>query len=294
MLAVHAAFDETPSVGPPLVGASEHGCVGFVPRALEDGTPALLPFDAVWAFASATVTDAPEHSALAAFVTDAVAWVVSDPTWRLSAWPGLIPDSPLDSNLISALAAHARVHTGPTTERCVASLDGGIDGWLARRSRPFRRNLRQADRRGTEADVEFETIDAHDPGEILLRLHTIEQQSWKGLIGSGIETEDMALLYSTLVHDLCAGDALRCTIATVAGNDAGFILGGVLGDTYRGLQVSYTNTVGALSIGRLLQWHEVQRLCESGIETYDLGMDIPYKREWAEQIVSTRTLLCIR
>ena len=296
MLAVHAAFDDEPArhLGAPVVGAAEHGCVGFVPRLLEDGTPALLPFDAVWAFASAVVTDAPDASCLAAFVADAVSWIVADERWRLSAWPGLISGSELDSYVIAALAMFGRVHAGPTTDRCVASLDGGLDGWLSRRSRTFRRNLRQADRRGEEVGVRFETLDDQTPDTILRRLHTIERQSWKGRIGSGIETDDMAVLYATLVHRLSRQHDVRCTIATLEGRDVGFVLGGVLGDTYRGLQLSYVDDVGALSIGRLLQWHELQRLSDAGVSAYDLGMDMLYKRAWAEQIVSTRTLLCIR
>ena len=43
-----------------------------------------------------------------------------------------------------------------------------------------------------------------------------------------------------------------------------------------------------------LQAHEVARLCADGVGRYDLGMDIPYKRNWGEQLVTTRTLLVVR
>ncbi len=126
----------------------------------------------------------------------------------------------------------------------------------------------------------------------------------------------MAMLYDNVVRSLYSKGALRCVFARRGGADIGFILGGVLGDTYRGLQLSFTENARQYSVGSLMQWHEVQRLCSSTdhsgadqpsaadatrpqastepVTRYDLGMDMEYKRLWGELTPTTRTLLVVR
>ena len=294
MLGVHCAFSAPGDVGDVLIGAADHGSVAFARRGLEDGSPALLPMDATWAFASAVVSSARDPASLHHFCRDAAAWIVADPGWRLLACSGILAGSALDRALISAFAPHARVLAGPDTIRCVASLDGAFEGWEGRRTRVFRRNLRQAQRRAADAGVAIEIADGLAPDVLLRRLHHVEQSSWKGQDGSGIESPEMGAFYASIVHDLAERTAARCAFARLGDEDVGFILGGVLGDTYRGLQLSFAEKVRALSIGNILQAHEIARLCTEQVGRYDLGMDIPYKRNWGEQLVTTRTLLIVR
>ena len=294
MLGVHHAFSPARVVGDLLVGAADDGLVAFARRELEDGSPALLPLDATWAFSSAVVSSAPDERSVGRFCRDAAAWIVADPDWRLVAFSGLAAGSPLDRGLVAAFAPHSRVLAGPDTIRCVASLDGGFEGWEGRRTRVFRRNLRQAQHRAADAGVVIEIADGLAPDVLLRRLHQVEQSSWKGRDGSGIESPEMGSLYASIVRDLAERNAVRCAFARLSREDAGFILGGVLGDTYRGLQLSFVENVRALSIGNILQAHEVARLCAAGVGRYDLGMDIPYKRSWGEELVTTRTLLTVR
>ena len=198
------------------------------------------------------------------------------------------------NKMIAGFAPHARVLAGMDTDRCVASLAGGFDAWEGRRTRSFRRNLRQALRRAEDGGVTIEIADTCAAANIIDRLHTVERRSWKGMDGSGIESPEMGALYASLVADLAHTNALRCAFARLNGRDVGFILGGVFGDTYRGLQLSFTEDVRAFSIGNVLQAHETARLCVAGVDRYDLGMDIPYKRNWGEQVVRTRTLIIVR
>ena len=297
-LGVQTAF-RGDAAGDVLIGDAEHGQVAFARRQLEDSSNALLPFDATWGFASAVVSSASDPATLGQFCDDAAAWLVADPEWRLLACSGVAEGSALDRALIAAFARHARVLAGMDTDRCVASLTGGLESWEEQRTRSFRRNLRQAERRTEDAGVTIEVADTCVASDVLERLHAVEQRSWKGMDGSGIESPEMGALYASLVADLSKADdagrcALRCVFARLDGRDVGFILGGVLGDTYRGLQLSFTEDVRALSIGNVLQAHETARLCAAGVDRYDLGMDIPYKRNWGEQIVRTRTLVIVR
>jgi CelD/BcsL family acetyltransferase involved in cellulose biosynthesis len=45
-----------------------------------------------------------------------------------------------------------------------------------------------------------------------------------------------------------------------------------------------------LSLGSLLQARQIAALCDEGATSYDLGMDMPYKRRWAEHAFDTITI----
>lgn len=195
----------------------------------------------------------------------------------------------------NAFGVKCQLFGGEERARSRASFEGQADGYLSRRTRVFRRNLRQGERRAANAGVTFEVIDRRTPEATLARLHRIEQQSWKGLDGSGIEGPDMAMLYAYLVPRLHEQSALRVCVAIDGdGNDIGFIFGGVRDGTYRGLQLSFTESARALGVGNMLQWHEIQRLCQENLHTYDIGMDMEYKRLWAEDLFTTRLLIVQR
>lgn len=294
-LAVHQSFAGDLE---PIVRVTSDAGLGVFGRAVsDDRSSVLVPLDRVWGFGSPIACSPGQAESACRDIADQL---VADPSWKVCALSGLAEGEALDQAVISAFGRHVSLYAGETRTRCRASLDGGIDGYLARRSREHRRNIRQAERRSADRRITFEVDDGRDSASTIARLHAVEHRSWKGLEGSGIESLEMAALYERLVRDLGATGALRCVFAQAADNDigdvrdVGFILGGVLGDTYRGLQISYVEEHRDLGIGNLLQWHEVQRMCTEQLRTYDLGMDIDYKRRWAEQLFETRTVLAVR
>ena len=293
-LAVHGSFAS--GDGAMVCLADESGIGVFGRMTGRDGTPALVPLDHVWGFGSPIVGESKEIESVTGHIADRL---IADPSWKVCALSGLAEGEALDRAVINAFGRHVSLYAGETRTRCRASLDGGIDGYLARRSREHRRNIRQGERRSANRGITFGVDAGHDSATTISRLHAVEHGSWKGLEGSGIESPEMAVLYARLVHDLGATGALRCVFAQAlddrgTARDVGFILGGVLGDTYRGLQISYVEEYRDLGIGNLLQWHEIQRMCTEQLRTYDLGMDIDYKRRWAEQLFETRTVLAVR
>jgi hypothetical protein len=260
-----------------------------VPEAVERGG-ALVPLEPMWLFGAPIVGVDPVSAA-----AQTVAELAATRSERSIYLGGYVEDSPWWQALIHAFGAKYQLFGGEERERCRASFEGGVDGYLSRRTRVFRRNLRQGERRGANAGVSFEVIDQQTPAATLARLHRIEQQSWKGLDGSGIEGPDMELLYACLVPRLHAQNALRACVAIDGdGHDVGFIFGGVRNGTYRGLQLSFTESARALSVGNMLQWHEIQRLCNEDLHTYDIGMDMEYKRLWTENLFTTRLLIAQR
>ncbi len=180
-----------------------------------------------------------------------------------------------------------------TTLRFVASLEGGLDGYLSRRSPSFRRNLRAALRKADDADLAFEHVDVsgetvHD---VYARILRIESGSWKSAEGSGIDQGPMRVFYRDMLPRLVARDALRLVVAKLAGEDVGYLYGAVTGDHFRGLQLSYDHRHERLSPGNLLQREMIAKLCEQGLRSYDLGTRSDYKRRWAEEGLRTLTIL---
>lgn len=238
--------------------------------------------------------------------------------WKALYLPGmpadLIPEPPdvdreSDADTISPspftmTVAEGLARLGPTRliegiVRQVADLSDGHEAWSARRSSRFRRNLRQARRRADEVGVIIEDVST-DPG-LLDRLMAIEVRSWKGREGSGITTLEMSTMYRTMIERLGERGRLAAHVARLdAGrersdgrkrsdeDDIGYILGGIRNRRYRGLQLSFVQDRGDLSIGNLLQDHQLRALGEPGPDgrpialTYDLGMDFDYKRRWAD------------
>jgi Acetyltransferase (GNAT) domain len=258
------------------------------PEAVQHGG-ALVPLEPMWLFGAPVVGADPVESA------NRAAELLTTRNERSFYLGGYVEDSPWWHALINAFGAHCQLFGGEERIRCRASFEGGIDGYLARRTRVFRRNLRQGQKRIDQAGVRFEVLDSQTPDLTLQRLHRIEQQSWKGLEESGIEGPDMAQFYAHLVPRLHARSALRVCVAVDGnGDDAGFIFGGISDGTYRGLQLSFTESARGFGIGNMLQWHEIQRLCAEDLHTYDIGMDMEYKRFWTETEFTTRLLIAQR
>lgn len=281
---------------PDVVEITSGWAYAFRQRRLADGTVVLLPLDSVWAFASPIVVDQdPETELPLAIATrQIVDSLVSKPSWQIAFVTGMQRESALFGSLGYELSKIARLVEGESTDRCIASLDGGYDGFLSRRPRTFRRNLRAAERTALRSSISFESADKAAPKTTVRRLQRVEEQSWKGLEGSGITSPDMGHLYALLVGDLHAVGGLRVTFATKDGTDIGFILGGVLGGSYRGLQLSFVENARRFSIGNLLQSHEIKRLADEGVIRYDLGMDMPYKRLWSDELMTTTPMVIVR
>lgn len=210
---------------------------------------------------------------------------------------GLVRDAPLFKALVQRLAPHvgpSGLRLGPAAVRWAASLDGGYEGWLGRRTSKFRTGLRRALANAAAAGVAFESHPR--PGvaqarSLYERILAVEARSWKGMAGSGFIGGDMRRFYAEMLPRLAALGQLRVILARRDDEDVAFIFGGVLGDTYRGLQVSFDDGQRALGLGNVMQARMIQQLCDEGVAVYDLGSDMEYKARWAERGLETVTLV---
>ena len=276
------------SWGEPWLRRGAAGWATALLRRTAGGVRVVGSLEQMWGFACPLVGPDPERLAQA-FGQDLA---LRRREWDVVHLSGL----PADGPLVGALAVapfHGRLfEVTPGIVRNVASLRGGLDGYLARRTRVHRKALRRAERLGREAGVVLEHHRTGDPEALMARIQEVELRSWKGQQGVGIEAGRMREFYTRMLPRLERAGRLRLVFAQRDDRDLAYCLGGVFGGTLRGLQQSYDAEQAGLSLGSLCQLHLLRITCMDGdAERYDLGMDKDYKRHWAERRVQTVNLL---
>ncbi len=269
----------------------EHGYFAAMRGVHPAGFPYIEPIELAWGLAAPLIGRDP-----LAVVAEVVPLLAGRRDWQLAIISGHAASSAQRRALDEALPARWERRRGQPTIRHVASLEGGVDGFLARRSRDLRKSLRKSLRVAAAEGVTFESVRASeaDAHALYERIQAVEATSWKAGEGVGISTGPMRGFYSLMMPRLCALGQQRTIFARKADRDVGYILGAVLAGEYRGLQFSYDDAVAQLGIGGLLQYQQVLELSEESVARYDLGTEMDYKRRWAEQILETDMLVIVR
>lgn len=285
-----AAAESFPTAGDPRVVTDGHGFCGMRETTTADGVDVLVGLDPIWGFATPCV--GPPAAAAAA-----LAGVLEAFDCPVAVVGGQRQDSVLSAHIVRRLDRSHRLLHGPEEVRVRADLTGGADACWSRRSGRFRQRMRNIERNATSRGVEIHDLSADDPDSVIDRILAIEARSWKGRADDGLANEDLADFYRRMAWRLARADALRALVAVSDDGDApediGYILGGVRGATYRGLQLSYAHGWADLGVGHLLQLHQLRAVAREGIEVYDLGMDMPYKRRWADGEHATFAIIAV-
>lgn len=250
----------------------------------------IVPFEYGWGFAQPLV--GPDQGALATRLVDAL--LADRASWDALFLSGLTRGGSAFVTLVHRLRRRHQLRLGEPAIRCIASLEGGWEGFLSRRESKFRRNLRREERKAGER-FRFEVIADASPAGARVLYHdllAVEERSWKGREGVGIDAGPMRRFYARMVPRLAERGALRVTQAWEGDRMVGYVLGGIAGHTYRGLQISFDDAYRDLGVGNLMQAATIRWLCEhEPVDRYDLGGDLAYKRRWAEDRVETVPLL---
>lgn len=275
----------------PFSFKGEHGYFAAMRGVHPAGFPYVEPVELAWGLASPLIGRDPEG-----LVSEVVPLLVSRRDWQLAIFAGLTVTGPQRRALEAALPARWERRRGQPTTRHVASLEGGVDGFLSRRSRELRKSLRKSLRAARDAGMTFESVRVPEGEAAALyeRIQAIEARSWKSREGVGIHSGPMRAFYGAMLPRLCALGQQRTIFARLADRDVGYILGAVMAGEYRGLQFSYDEDLARFGIGSLLQYQQVVELCEEGISRYDLGTEMDYKRRWAEEVMETEMLVLVR
>ncbi|AMK13060.1 hypothetical protein AWY79_17930 [Pseudodesulfovibrio indicus] len=214
---------------------------------------------------------------------------------------GVRPDGPLPARLIRAFADRFDFYLLASSEQCGASLEGGLDGFLSRRSANHRKKLRKQRKRTQEQGVTFERhapVAESEAAEVYARMLDVESRSWKGIGRCGMAETPALEFYDAMMRRLALLNGSRIIFARRDGRDIGFIFGGLAGAVYRGQQFSYDDEWKEFSIGNLMQVEQVGWLCEEGAARYDMGPlsgpKMGYKSHWTENRVRIETWALIR
>ncbi|MBK9070432.1 MAG: GNAT family N-acetyltransferase [Myxococcales bacterium] len=273
-LAARHAFDPTG-----VVAAYAEGDAQFVVARSEGrGLTTLEPMELAWGFASPIVGS---NVALACEL--AASTLRSRADWNVCLLGGMPQTGVWQQAVATAFAPFRRELIG-TTLRHVASLAGGIDGYLARRSRGLRKQWRRWDAArgdGSLAMVHLTPTPAQADA-LYDRMLAIEATSWKGQAGSGLTESPMREMYRDLLWRLACRGQARLGFLRRDARDIAYIFGGLLGGTYRGFQFSFDPAFAALSPGGLCQRLTIEAVIAEGATRYDLGGEMAYKRHWAE------------
>ena len=275
-----------PVAAPPIVVGDGRAFCGLRATATDNGGTALVGLDPLWGFATPCVG----HPQRAAAMTSQRLHAEDH---AVAAIAGQRRDSALTAALVGALEPTHQLFVGPTEHRLRADLRDGVAGWMSRRSARFRQRIRRLERDAAAVGLDVEDMSAAPPDDVINRLLAIDVSTWKGREATGLSSPELADFYRVMAPGLASRDQLRVLIARCGHIDVGYIFGGIRGDTYRGLQIGYRENAPIGGVGHWLQVRQIERLVEEGIATYDLGMDMDYKRRWIDEVDESFTLLAV-
>ncbi|MGB0153931.1 MAG: GNAT family N-acetyltransferase [Verrucomicrobiales bacterium] len=194
---------------------------------------------------------------------------------------GVRKDGELHRGLLELGKSSFRYEEFPATDCMVINLRDGFGAWLGRRSKKFRKSIRQLPE---SDDIEVLDASAEAPETVFRRILAIQRQTYKWREGTDIfQGEEYVLFYRYLIDSLSEAGRLRILFAGKEGEDVAYILGAEFANQYRGLQMSFIESARSLGIGNRLQLENLRRCAESGLEEYDLGMHSEYKERWADR-----------
>ena len=290
-LAAHASFMPD---NPPVFFRLDSGFAALCSAYWPGWGVVLLPMEASWLLACPLVGPKPMDLARDLYARLRTGTL----SWDAVFLAGMVENGALWQAVLKVFSRDYTIYRGPETSRSVARLRGGMDGFLGRRSAKFRANTRAIWRKIDSQMFTFEylssPIDSAKRERIFSVLMDIEARSWKGRSEQGVNTGSMRDFYDDLLKRLAASGRFRILIASIDGQPAGYIFGGVLHRLYRGFQFSYDARHKSLSLGNVLQLKMIEHLSDEGFECYDLGTEVAYKQRWAEALFKTRSLIIRR
>lgn len=279
-----------PDVDELVVGGNEGASVAFAVGTSPQVGAYLAPLESTWGLGSPVAARSSVEGA------QAVAEMLrSRERERLAILLGL--DGELLREICRHLGKTTRVQLLDRTVRHSASLIGGLDGFLSRRSRKFRAGLRRAEAKANEAEVRFERhpLTSADALEAVYNdVLEVEAHSWKTLDGNGVASGPMVHFTRGVLERAAEADRALLIFAYIGEERVGYIHGAYVNRMFRGLQMSFHHERADLSLGNLLQRQMIGWLCELGGTNYDLGSELPYKRRWAETAFETTGIAIIR
>jgi len=249
----------------------------------------FYPLEFSWGFGCPLVGPDPEVSVDLLLST----LIKSTGQWQVALLSGIPVASPLWFILQREIGKYYGLDTFQGADCAQVDLSEGAEAFLERRSSKFRSNVRSSVRKAQKRGVSFDWFDQIcDAEELFQRILAVEQMTWKHNQGGSIFlVERYHRFYKTLIQRMAKKGDLRALLLRMDGQDVAYIVGGVLGQVYRGFQLGYNDEYARLGLGHVAQWEMIRRLAQEGIHTYDLGMVMDYKRRWSDKILKLENIV---
>jgi hypothetical protein len=289
-LSFHEAFGRERRL---LIAESAGNVVAFAENVLARDRIFLTPIEAHWLFGCPVLGK--EAVELLSDVLEFCRTFYA-PVFPKIVVSGIRPGGVLARRLLRRFSGNFSIAFHSSGLQCAASLAGGTDGFLARRSANHRHKLRKAARRAAEQGVCFERvipISSPEAEEAYARMLSVEHTSWKGLGRCGMAEPLSKQFYGCMLQRLAPSKQARIIFAKHENRDIGFIFGGMTGNIYRGQQFSFDDAWRRFSIGSVMQLKKIEWLCEEGAVRYDMGPlngpRMEYKMHWTEKKIRLQT-----
>jgi hypothetical protein len=289
-LSFHEAFGRKRRL---LIAESAGNVIAFAENALARDRIFLTPIEVHWLFGCPVLGK--EAVELLSDVLEFCRTFYA-PAFPKIAVSGIRPGGALARRLRQRFTGSFSIVFHSSGLQCAASLAGGVDGFLSRRSANHRHKLRKAARRAAEQGVRFERVVPASSSEAeaaYARMLSVEHVSWKGLGRCGMAEPPSKHFYRCMLQRLASSKQARIIFAKHEDRDIGFIFGGMAGNIYRGQQFSFDDAWRHFSIGSVMQLEKIGWLCEEGAVRYDMGpLDGPrmeYKTHWTEKKINLQT-----
>src|SRR5512144_3034590 len=143
----------------PFSFRGQHGYFAAMRGVHPAGFPYVEPVELAWGLASPLIGRDAQG-----LVAEVVPLLASRRDWQLAIFSGLTVTGPQRRALDTTLPARWERRRGQPTIRFVASLDGGIDGFLSRRSRELRTSLRKSRRAAVAEGITYESVRVAEAG----------------------------------------------------------------------------------------------------------------------------------
>lgn len=289
-LAFHEAYSPHRNL---LIRSDTDALIAFAEKRFSARDVYLTPIEPKWFFG---------NPLLGSRSLDLLAETISEmPTWYAPTFPkilisGLAPNGATLKKIRNVFGEQFRFRRHSKGIQCCASLRGGLDGFLSRRSANQRRNLKKALAKAGKCGLTLERKKANcapEASKIFKRMVAVERSSWKGIRNCGMVGGRTEEFYRVMLTKLSETSDARVIFAQHEGEDIGYIFGGMIGDIYRGQQFSFDADWNSYSIGNLMQLEQISWLCEEGAARYDMGPlnghRMEYKSHWTEQVFRIET-----
>ncbi|MEE2644953.1 MAG: hypothetical protein VYD19_08475, partial [Myxococcota bacterium] len=176
-----SAWEAFSPEAPPFIYEGEEGVAALMRVQIDEQRWLLVPLEYAWRLGAPLVGPAPQalleavYRALESYRADGFLGCLVSGYAEQSPWANALA-SYAPSGLQSAGFLEPR-------GRHIASLSGGFEGFMSRRSAKFRSELRRGDRRmrtqGIEAELHQRPLSEEQLSDLFARFIQVEKQSWK-------------------------------------------------------------------------------------------------------------------